>query len=293
MAAMAETLGSPPWTAELYARAVAGAVLPGFVWGGGQNLPTGGLRLEGVRFSDEQVTAYRRVCGGSGPGLPPAMPHLPGFPLALKLMTARDFPMSALGMVHIANTIEVLASLDVAAEYDIEVELKNPRHHAKGTQFDAVTTASCAGETLWRESSTYLSRGTRLADAAEPVEKTVWQPAPEDAEVVPIDVPADTGRRYASVSGDRNPIHLHPLAAKVFGFRTTIVHGMWTLARSLAQVEPELPDRYTVEAGFFKPVFLPAQCQLHVARDAGQWQLWLMTGDTLHAAIRVDQASTT
>lgn len=293
MAAMVETLGATPWTAELYARAVAGAVLPGFVWGGGQSLPDVGLRLAGVRFTEEQVAGYRRVCGGSGTGLPPAMPHLPGFPLALKLMTARDFPMSALGMVHIANEIEVLAALDPDAEYDIEVGLGNPRQHSKGTQFDAVTTASRDGEIVWRETSTYLSRGTRLSDAGEPVERMLWPPAPNDADVVGIDVPGDTGRRYAGVSGDRNPIHLHPLAAKVFGFRTTIVHGMWTLARSLAEVEPELPESYAVTAGFFKPVFLPAQCQLHIARSPGLWQLWLMTGDTLHAAIRVDQDSTT
>lgn len=292
---MVETLGKAPWTAELYARAVAGAVLPGFVWGGGHTLPAEALRLAGVRFTEQQVAAYRQVCGGSGPWLPPAMPHLPGFPLALKLMTARDFPMSALGMVHIANRITVLGPLVAGAEYDIEVALANPRQHSKGTQFDAVTTASRDDQQVWSETSTYLSRGTRLAQAGEPADRVVWSSLPPGAEAVVIDVPGDTGRRYASVSGDRNPIHLHPLAAKAFGFRTTIVHGMWTLARSLAQIEPELPDAYTVTAGFFKPVFLPARCQLHVARGSDRWELRLMTGDALHAAVRVSpgHASTT
>ena len=30
-------------------------------------------------------------------------------------------------------------------------------------------------------------------------------------------LPGDLGRRYASVSGDRNPIHMHPLSARLFG----------------------------------------------------------------------------
>jgi hypothetical protein len=292
---MVHTLGRAPWTAELYARAVASAVLPGFVWGGGDELPGSQLRLTHVRFTPADITAYRGVCGGSGPGVPTAMPHLPGFPLALKLMTARDFPMSALGMVHVANEISVLDELDPAAEYDVGVELANPRQHPKGTQFDAVTSASCDGQVVWRETSTYLSRGTRLVDAAEASPRPRWPDRSRQAEVVTIEVPADTGRRYASVSGDRNPIHLHPLTARAFGFPTAIAHGMWTLARSLAQVESELPKRYVVKAGFFKPLFLPSSCQLYIDRDPGRWNLWMMSGDTMHAALVVtdDHARTT
>lgn len=294
MAGMVHTLGKAPRIAELYARAVAGAVLPGFVWGGGDDLPGTALRLAHVRFTPEQVDAYRDVCAGSGPRLPTAMPHLPGFPLALKLMTARDFPMPAVGMVHVANQISVLEVLDPAAEYDIGVDLTNPRQHAKGTQFDVVTTASCEGQIVWRETSTYLSRGHRLTDAGPAAPRRQWPEPPESAEVVTIDVPADIGRRYASVSGDRNPIHLHPLTARAFGFRSAIAHGMWTLARCLAEVEVELPDTYTVNAGFFKPVFLPATCQLYVDRTPGNWNLWFMGGHSLHAAVSVtsDHANT-
>ena len=53
-------------------------------------------------------------------------------------------------------------------------------------------------------------------------------------------LPDDLGRRYASVSGDRNPIHMHALTAKAFGFPRAIAHGMWTKARCLAALEPSL-----------------------------------------------------
>lgn len=36
----------------------------------------------------------------------------------------------------------------------------------------------------------------------------------------------DTGRAYASVSGDFNPIHLSVLSAKALGMRRSIAHGM-------------------------------------------------------------------
>ncbi len=58
-------------------------------------------------------------------------------------------------------------------------------------------------------------------------------------------LPGDLGRRYGSVSGDLNPIHVHPLTARLFGFPTAIAHGMWTKARCLAALESRLPDAYT------------------------------------------------
>ena len=66
-----------------------------------------------------------------------------------------------------------------------------------------------------------------------------------------------SGRRYAAVSGDHNPIHLYPLTAKALGFPRQIAHGMWTKARGLAALENRLPDAVSVEVAFKKPILLP------------------------------------
>ena len=68
----------------------------------------------------------------------------------------------------------------------------------------------------------------------------------------------DLGRRYGSVSGDLNPIHVHALSARAFGFRSAIAHGMWTKARCLAALGSQLPAAYTVTVAFRKPILLPA-----------------------------------
>jgi len=81
-------------------------------------------------------------------------------------------------------------------------------------------------------------------------------------------LPGDLGRRYASVSGDRNPIHLHPLSARLFGFPTAIVHGMWTKARCLAALDPRLPEHFSVEVQFRRPILLPATVEFCEAEDA-------------------------
>ena len=54
--------------------------------------------------------------------------------------------------------------------------------------------------------------------------------------VVEWKLKGDLGRRFAAISGDRNPIHLYPLTAKAFGFPTNIAHGMWTKSRALGGV---------------------------------------------------------
>ena len=72
-------------------------------------------------------------------------------------------------------------------------------------------------------------------------------------------MPGDIGRRYAEVSGDRNPIHLHPLTARLFGFPRAIAHGMWTKAHALAAFEGRLPSAFTVDVRFKQPVLLPAK----------------------------------
>ena len=65
---------------------------------------------------------------------------------------------------------------------------------------------------------------------------------------------------YARVSGDFNPIHLNDRAARYFGLRGAIVHGMWSLARSLAEApsSTSAPVR-RIDTQFLTPVQIPAR----------------------------------
>lgn len=51
-----------------------------------------------------------------------------------------------------------------------------------------------------------------------------------------IDVDRDQAVRYAVASGDANPIHLDPLAARAAGFPGVILHGLCTLALATGTV---------------------------------------------------------
>lgn len=89
-------------------------------------------------------------------------------------------------------------------------------------------------------------------------------------------LPGNLGRRYAAVSGDRNPIHMHNLSAKAFGFPRAIAHGMWTKARCLAALDNRRPDAFKVHVAFRRPILLPAKVELAAAEH----------GDRLDFAVR-------
>ena len=98
--------------------------------------------------------------------------------------------------------------------------------------------------------------------------------------------PADTGRRYARVAGDYNPIHLYAVTARLFGFPRAIAHGLWNKARSLAALHAHLPQAgYAVDVRFQKPVLLPTHVALQASEPGASGQFRLIgEGDTPHMA---------
>jgi acyl dehydratase len=218
-------------------------------------LPADERTREGVEVDRDHLAAYDRVCGFRlRDELPATYPHIVAFPLAMELMTDTSFPFSVMGLVHIANRIDVLRPMTAAEPFDVRVWTADLGEHDKGTQFEIRAEASVDDAVVWRSSSTYLHREGKGGSKEKKPDEAPTGPA--DAI---WDVPGDIGRRYAAVSGDRNPIHMHPLSAKLFGMKRNIAHGMWTKARCLAALEGELPETYSVEVRFKLPVFLPAK----------------------------------
>jgi len=85
-----------------------------------------------------------------------------------------------------------------------------------------------------------------------------------------VRLPACAGRTYAKLSGDYNPIHIHNMLAKLFGFPRAIAHGMWVVqqadARGKQFVQRDIPQ--AVKVFFKKPSFLP--CELNVSVYGGE-----------------------
>ena len=247
----------------MFARAGA-AMIPGasklpFIGGGGEDVPDLTLVLEDVAIDRERLTAYDRVCGFSlSDVLPATFPHVLAFPLHLALMTDASFPFPAIGLVHIYNRIVQHRAIRVSERLSLRVWATPIEPHPRGRQFSIRSEARVGEELVWEEVSTNLRRGSSSDDRASAPEVPSSGELPATAT---WRLSADLGRRYGSVSGDMNPIHVHPLSARLFGFPSAIAHGMWTKARSLAALDGRLPEAFTVEVAFRKPILLPATVQ--------------------------------
>lgn len=234
----------------------------------GGELPETEYVRRDVEIDRAHLAEYNRICGfGLRDELPPTYPHILAFGMSVQLMTDGDFPFPLVGLVHVVNEIEQRRPLRADEPLTQRVRLENLRPHPKGRQFDVVTETSSGEELVWREWSTYLRRGK--SDDSAPRDARLPEPASEPSASWKLD--GGLGRRYARISGDRNPIHMHPLAAKSFGFPRTIAHGMWSKARCLAALEGRLPDACTVRAEFRKPVLLPSTVDFQVdTREDGR-----------------------
>lgn len=257
----------PPALMRLFAKAAATA--PGR---SGDDAPDTVLVRRDVTIDGDEVAAFASVVGaGVSDTLPPTWLHMLAFPLSIQIMADRAFPMALPGMVHVRNRIEHLRPVRVDEVVTIATRLADLRPHPKGRQVDILAEASVAGELAWSSLSTYLSRGA----GADATAVTATPPDAVDVADLPLTsvwrLGADAGRRYAAVSGDRNPIHMSALTARAFGFKRAIVHGMWTKAACLAGLEGRLGNHFVADVAFRQPVLLPATVEYATAATDDGW----------------------
>jgi acyl dehydratase len=241
----------------------------------GQDVPRIEVILPNARVDRSHLARYRAVCGiPSSEFLPLEYPHLISMPLQLTLLTCKAFPIGVLGFVHIRNWIRQLRPLTPDSTGELRTWIEGHRETDQGQEFDIHTEWHVSNEPVWSEVTTYLARrmerpkrdrqnaGARDRTRASKV-KSFDQLQPDSATATPIRAEAGLGRRYASLSGDYNPIHLTDYTARWFGFDRAIIHGMWSLARCAASMRPEIQHQpCELNLQFKLPVRLPANLVL-------------------------------
>lgn len=235
-------------------------------------LPAVVHEVTGVRFDAAQLTAYQHLLGEPGvDAAPPGFVHVAAFPVAMSVLVRADFPLPLMGMVHISNRVTQFAPIALGEEFSVRAWAQDLRGHRRGALVDVCAEVRVSGELRWRGVSTYLAKGISVpfadqsgvrngengSDFELPAQSGLWR------------LPAALGREYGAVSGDRNPIHLSALSAKVLGFPRAIAHGMYTAARALAVIGPERGVSFVWHVDFAKPVLLPGTVAFGAERVAG------------------------
>lgn len=240
----------------------------------GDRLPERTILLEDMPIQAGKVAAYAAITGlRYRDTVPLTYPFALTFPTVMELITVFDFPFSAVGAVHVENTIDQYRPIAVTDTVTVRVHAENLREHRKGLLVDVVTEIHLGNEPAWHQVTTFLhQQHTSLSGEPKPEPPPAPKLPPPNAilRITPRQI-----RRYAAIGGDRNPIHTNVVGARLFGFPTVIAHGMFSAAAVLANLEGQLPDavRYTVKFG--KPVLLPASLGLYTERVSGGWDITL------------------
>jgi acyl dehydratase len=227
--------------------------------------------LSGATLAPAWLKAYGDCVGlKAGTALPPLALQIAAAPLHMAILGDARFPFRALGLVHMSQRVTQARAIRPDATFDLLAYSADARWEKRGMSFGLVTEARCDGELVWQGQTRALAPGKTLA-ATSP-----GQPGPNDGDALDpasaryehgLHVPESTGRRYAAIAGDLNPIHQHALLARLFGFKRAIVHGTWTLARALALAELPRTEAFTLDATFLRPVELPSDILVRAWAD--------------------------
>jgi acyl dehydratase len=229
--------------------------------------------VQGVRVDAAAVARYAAMCGyGAAGAVPVTFPHVLAMPLHLKIFAQRDFPLRPMGLIHLSNTIQGLEPLATGTLLDITVTAHRYQRTEAGLAFDMSTEITSDGLAVWRETCVFLSRWPIGAERAVGARPPRPPRAPKDSAVLgEFEVSRRTAWEYAKVSADYNPIHVSERAARFFGLRGAIAHGMWSLAHALAVAPPpDIPRAATIGTQFLTPVQIPAKVAVKEWRERGE-----------------------
>ena len=208
--------------------------------------------------------------------LPILYPHVMAGSMHMNMLSHKSFPIRLLGSVHLKNRIVQHKAIADDAIMEIRSEIGAYRLVEKGVEFDFTTDAYVHGEKVWEEISTYFQAGRfggrenpsseksfELESLNQPQESGSWH------------VPNNRGKKYAKITGDYNPIHMSPIAAKLFGFKRDIAHGFGVLAEAIeysSAIEQAggIEKSLQVDVVFKGPVFLDSDVSIKQNKEQDQ-----------------------
>jgi acyl dehydratase len=217
-------------------------------------------------------------------------------PMQLAMMASKPFPFKPMGLVHLANNIEVNFLPKIDSKLTLKTSFSGLQWHKKGWVFAVLSEGIVDEKLAISGTSFYLSRQRHASK--DPFENGLYETAFSEHEKSEqkrnvnqhrgprfmsnisgcdsVLFPLGIGRRYAHASGDYNPIHLTRWTAKLMGFKQAIAHGMYSKAICLSQIMKHQmtlgqtcpsQGKMLITSQFMQPIYLPTNCELWVSSN--------------------------
>ena len=183
-------------------------------------------------------------------------------------------PSKLLGLIHISSEFKVHAPQNWLLPTDVEVEIKQVESTDKGLVYEVETRVFQHDELTIVNTNTMLDKDRNY----KPVKITSNKH--EELEICkPLSstgIGFKTALKYAWLSKDLNPIHLHPILARAFGLRSALIHGMFNAHYCLSELNKRKLYNQTdnVKLEFNRPCFMPNQVFLRPYEGSNNFGLF-------------------
>lgn len=231
----------------------------------GNRLPDKGYTIEGLTLDKDQYKEYCKMFGFDESTVPSPYWYIRLFGLKSLLMAHPDAPFPMPGMVHLYDEINQFDTIYPTDKLDVTCQFGRLFKHDKGTAMEIVTTLKRDGKKVWEEKNINLYFGKKGIGQNADENPTIEINHPDRTLAWELD--SNLGFQYAKMSGDFNPIHLHDIGAKLFGFPKHLIHGWYSLNRAVAPIQSEMIGAHELYVSFKKPLFLPGKVLARTQED--------------------------
>lgn len=234
-------------------------------------------------LSQAQVGRYKDAFDGFVSDVPLTLMYCLAQRVHLAQMLDEAFPWPAPGLVHVSNELELHAPITLGEEFFIRATIDLP---ARGPKVSPRRLRPVFTVEFWQHDSKVVTCVSQYQvmpkqgpKSSKPREQKVSVAPGEDwQQLKHWQLDTTAGRSYARLSGDFNPIHLHPLLSRWFGFEKPIIHGMYMAGRAQAELErAHQKPVQRIDVTFKRPVPLPADIALwqkpSADNTAGDYQI--------------------
>ncbi len=222
--------------------------------------------IDNIQPDLKKINQFKKICGYPQDNNTVPMLYLQSLFIGLfgNYITSPFFPLLPLGLIHTKQSISQKRPIEQTEILKTKFTLNTVNNDPKGLEITFLLEVISEEDVVWEGITTTLCKSRRYEKKGKPVKAIT----PIDP-FTTIDVPKNIGRLYAKVSGDFNPHHLSTFLARLFGFKHAIAHGMWSLARCVAAMEDQYPDKnlFSLDVSFKRPLFLPGTVALGATQE--------------------------
>ena len=214
----------------------------------------------------ESLSAYQKFFAfDTHKNIPSSWLYLPAQKAHIQMMLEDSFPLPVPGLVHTSNSIKMEneISLDLPLEIEAAVKIEERKNDSLAAIFNlnfkqnGTLKASCESVNYWINKSAPRKKEVREEHTQDVYDRQneLWH------------FQQNLSNDYAKISGDYNPIHLHALFGKLFGFKGKVLHGWCSTSKIISLFESEFESKInSFQVKFIKPFILPkdAFCEYRI-----------------------------